>query len=98
MRVGQSSPLSMLGRGSWSAEAEAVSPGVGELVGSEPVAPVALVVLGREVAGTGAGEERLAHGGGVGLVAWAPGGGGDVHDVAPALLVLHRGDRMDHVA
>src|SRR3954467_14988706 len=84
--------------GGWSVEAEAAPPGVVELVGGEPVRPVALVVLGGEVAGTRAGEECLADGGGVGLVAWAPGCGGDVHDVAPALLVLHGGDRVDHVA
>src|SRR6201986_2089540 len=52
-----------------------------------PRRPVSLVVLGREVAGAGPGGERGPHRGRVALVAGAPGGGRDVHHVAPALLV-----------
>ncbi len=81
-----------------SVQAEAASAGLVEVVDAEPVVPGALVVLGGEVGWAGTGQEGLAHAGGVGLVAGAPGGGGDVHDVAPALLVLHRGDAVDHVA
>src|SRR5262249_60992311 len=51
-----------------------------------------------EVGGAGAGEEGISDAGGVPLVAGAPGSGRDVHDGAPALLVLDRGDAVDHVA
>ena len=66
---------------------EAASSRLVELLGLEAVGPAALVVLLGEVARAVAVEERLADAGGVLLVARAPGGGRDVHDVAPALLV-----------
>src|ERR1700712_1127661 len=80
-----------------SVEAESAPSGLVEVVDLEAVGPGALVVLGREVAGAGAGPERFADARRVGLVAGAPGGGGDVHDVAPALLVGHRVAAVDHV-
>src|SRR3954470_10375054 len=67
--------------------AEPAPAGLVELLGLEAVRPGALVVLLREVAGAVAVEEGLADAGGVLLVARAPGRGGDVHDVAPALLI-----------
>src|SRR6266699_1564934 len=73
-------------------------PGGVELLDLEPVVPAALVVLGGEVARAGAGKERLARGRAVPLVAGAPGSRRDVHDVAPAPLVLDRRDAVDHVA
>src|SRR5690348_14239987 len=66
-----------------------------QVVEVEPVRPVALVVLRREVAGARAGDERFTNGAGVGLVAGTPGGRRDVHDVAPAALALHRRDGVD---
>ena len=81
-----------------SGQAEAAASGGGEVVGAETVGPAALVVLGGEVGRAGAGQECLAHAGGVALVARAPGRGRDVHDVSPALLVLHGGNAVDHVA
>src|SRR4051812_9260594 len=80
-----------------SIQAESAPPGRVELLGLEAVGPGALVVLFREVARAVAVAEGLADAGGVPFVARAPGGGGDVHDVAPALLVLDGGDAVDHV-
>src|SRR4051794_29493862 len=81
-----------------SAHTEAASSRLVELLGLEAVGPAALVVLLREVARAVTVEERLADALGVPLVARAPGGGGDVHDVAPPPLVLDRRDAVDHVA
>src|SRR5437588_11120448 len=81
-----------------SGEAEAAAADLVEVLEPETATPVALVVLGGEVAGTEAGAERLKDRGGVLLVARAPGGGRDVHDVAPALLVLDGRDAVHHVA
>src|SRR3954451_3113648 len=81
-----------------SVKAQATTTGLVELVGAEPVRPGLLVVLGGEVPGAGAGGEGLPYVGGVLLVAGAPGRGRDVHDVAPALLVLHGGSRVDAAA
>src|SRR4051812_26062912 len=80
-----------------SGEAEAASSGGVEVLGLEAVVPVALVVLVGEVARAGAGDEGLADGGGVLLVAGAPGSGGGVHDVAPPPLVGHPGGAVGHV-
>src|SRR3954451_9857883 len=71
-----------------SAHSEAATAGLVELLGLGAVRPGALVVLLREVAGAVAGQEGLADLLGVALVARAPGSGGDVHDIAPTLLVL----------
>src|SRR6478752_2986277 len=79
-------------------EAEPASAGVVEVAGLEAVGPAAFVVFRGKVAGAGAGEEGIPDAGGVLLVAGAPGSCRDVHDVAPALLVLDRGDAVDHVA
>src|SRR4051812_15815792 len=84
--------------GRWSAHAEPASSGLVELFGLEAVRPGALVVLGGEVTRAVAVEERFADAAGVFRVARAPGGGRDVHDVAPALLVGDGGDAVDHVA
>src|SRR4029077_20133879 len=81
-----------------SVEAEAASAAGVELVGLKAVGPAAFVVFCGEVAGAGAGEESVPDFGRVMLVAGAPRSGRDVHDVAPALLVLDRGDAVDHVA
>src|ERR1700722_10171812 len=90
-----------LGGTGWSrrsVQAEAASAGVVQVVELEAVGPAALVVLGGEVAGAGPGQEGVPHAGGVVLVARAPGGGGDVHDIAPAPLVPDGRDAVDHVA
>src|SRR4029077_15773611 len=79
-------------------EAESASAGFVEVARLEAIGPVAFVVFRGEVGGAGAGEEGVPDAGGVLLVAGAPGSGRDVHDVAPALLVLDRGDAVDHVA
>src|SRR4051812_1671194 len=89
------SPGAACGR---SAEAETATAGGVEVLLVEPVGPGALVVLLGEVARAGPGAERLADGPGVPLVPRAPRRGRDVHDVPPALLVLHRVDAVDHVA
>src|SRR3954470_21912276 len=81
-----------------SVETETATSGGVEVLDLEAVAPVALVVLLGEVGGAGAGEQGGGDAGGVALVAGAPRGGRDVHDVAPALLVLDRSDAVDHVS
>src|SRR6202034_3733693 len=79
-------------------ETETAPAGVVEFAGLEPAIPGPLVVLGREVVRAGPAEEGVPDAGRVPFVARAPRGGGDVHDVAPALLVLDRGHAVDHVA
>jgi hypothetical protein len=69
-------------------EVEAASAGLIKVAGLEAVGPVTFVIFGGEVARTGAGDKRFPDGSGVALV---------VHNVAPALLVLHRRDAVDHV-
>src|SRR5580658_1460182 len=81
-----------------SAQAESSPSGGVEVAFVEAVRPGALVVLLGEVGRARPGAEGRADAGGVLLVAGAPGGGRDVHDVAPAPLVADRGDRVDHVA
>src|SRR6476660_4165265 len=79
-------------------QAEAAAAGVVEVAAREAASPGALVVLGREVAGACPGQEGVPHAGGVALVARAPRSGGDVHDIAPALLIPDGRDAVDHVA
>src|SRR6476620_3401320 len=76
-------------------DAEASSADGIQVIALEPVGPRALVVFVREVRGTRTGDERLPDGRGVGLVTRAPRSGGDIHDVAPPLLVPHRSDGVD---
>jgi hypothetical protein len=78
-------------------EVEAASAGLIKVAGLEAVGPVTFVIFGGEVARTGAGDKRFPDGSGVALVARTPGSGRDVHNVAPALLVLDRRDAVDHV-
>src|SRR3954465_11107981 len=78
-------------------QAELAASGGAELAGGGAAAPGDFVVLGCEVQGALAGQERRAAGVGLGGVLLAVGGGRDVHDVAPALLVGGRVDRVDAV-
>ena len=80
-----------------SVEVEAASAGLVEVAGLEAVGPVTFVILGGEVARAGAGDERFPDSSRVALVARTPGGGRDVHNVAPASLVLDGRDAVDHV-
>src|SRR6185312_2140244 len=68
-------------------DAEAASADGVQIIELETVGPRALIVFVREVRGTRTSHERLPDGRGVGLVARAPRSGGDIHDVAPPLLV-----------